>query len=104
MSRPRRARLLDYRPKLDQQSRQAKFAEERAALFEPRSLDQFDKARKWLRQFRKLSSLNRRGTSYGLKHVAEPEIGYVTNGVFIAAAIAEGFTIARADNGPNARP
>jgi len=54
-----------------------------------RSLAQFIVARRWLSQFGKLKSLNKRGSSYGLKHVAAHDIGYVTNGVFIAAAIAE---------------
>jgi hypothetical protein len=53
----------------------------------PRSLAQFMAARGWLRQFRKIKASNRRGTSYGLKHCAQDDIGYVTNGVFIAAAI-----------------
>jgi hypothetical protein len=60
-------------------------------------------ARGWLSQFAKIRALNRRGTSYGLKHWAEDDIGYVTNGVFIAAAIAEGFTVHCVEFGsPNA--
>jgi hypothetical protein len=61
--------------------------------------------RVWLRQFNKTKTLNKRsGTSYGLKHVAEEDIGYITNGVFIAAAIAEGFRVKRcSDNSPNGR-
>jgi hypothetical protein len=59
-------------------------------------------ARQWLSQFGRIKALNRRGTSCGLKHVAEHDIGYITNGAFIAAAIAEGFTVQRADDGPNA--
>jgi hypothetical protein len=66
----------------------------------PRSLAQFMAARGWLRRFSKIRALNRRGTSYGLKHCAEDDIGYVTNGVFIAAAITEGFNVRRV--GPNA--
>jgi hypothetical protein len=91
----------------------SKTPEERAAdlrlnreyIREPRSLAQFMAARGWLRQFRKIKALNRRGTSYGLKHDAEDDIGYVTNGCFIAAAIAEGFTVRRAGaygDSPNA--
>ena len=38
-----------------------------------------------------------RGDSYGIKHIAEREKNtYITNGAFIAAAIAEGFQIKRA--------
>jgi hypothetical protein len=91
----------------------AKTREERAAdllrnrdlIREPRSLAQFMAARGWLSQFGKIKALNRRGTSYGLKHCAEDDVGYATNGVFIAAAIAEGFTVRRAGaygDSPNA--
>src|SRR5664279_3385139 len=62
-------------------------------MLEPRSVDGFQKAREWLSAFTKTSRFNRRATSYGLKHVAEHTIGYVTNGMFIAAALAEGFRI-----------
>jgi hypothetical protein len=67
-------------------------------------LNSFVAARAWLRRFPRLKRVNRRrGTSYGLKHVAEREIGYLTNGVFIAAAIAEGFVVRRIKHSPNAR-
>ena len=60
-------------------------------------------ARGWLRRFKKIKTLNRGGTSYGLKHIAEDDIGYTTNGCFIAAAIAEGFAVRRTDyDSPNA--
>jgi hypothetical protein len=90
---------------------QSKSSEERAEdlrknrewIREPDSLAQFLASRAWLRQFAKLENLNRRGTSYGLKHVAEEDIGYVTNGVFIAAAIAESFHVQRVHSShPNA--
>jgi hypothetical protein len=55
-----------------------------------------------LRQFAKMKTLNQRGTSYRLKHVAEEDIGYITNGVLIAAAIAEGFRVERQEESPNA--
>jgi len=44
----------------------------------------------------------RAATSYTLKHEAQEEIGYVTNGMFIAAAIACGFEVMQAKDGPNA--
>ena len=79
------------------------FDVERLKLTEDRSLSQFMRARQWLRKFPKTKTLNRRaGSSYGLKHVAAHSIGYVTNGVFIAAAAAEGFTIERITDSPNA--
>lgn len=68
----------------------------------PGSLVDFMAARRWLSRFDKIKTLNQRGTSYGLKHVAAYDIGYTTNGVFIAAAIAEGFRVQRDGNGPNA--
>lgn len=40
--------------------------------------------------------LNPHYTSYGLKHLAEPEIDYVINGIFIAAVLAMGY---RRDDG-----
>jgi hypothetical protein len=82
---------------------EAEFLKWREDMRTPRSLAQFMAARGWLRQFSKIKALNRRGTSYGLKHCAEDDIGYLTNGVFIAAAIAEGFTVRRSQpNSPNA--
>jgi hypothetical protein len=74
----------------------------RKSIRAPDSLAQFIAARRWLRRFDKRKTLYQHGTSYGLKHVAEGTIGYVTNGVFIAAAIAEGFRVRRAGDGPNA--
>jgi hypothetical protein len=72
---------------------EAEFLKWREDMRTPRSLAQFSK----------IKALNRRGTSYGLKHCAEDDIGYLTNGVFIAAAIAEGFTVRRSQpNSPNA--
>ena len=86
-----------------QAERDAEFIRWRESIREPRSLAQFMAARGWLRQFSKTKTLNRRGSSYGLKHRAEHDIGYVTNGVFIAAALAEGFTVRLTDPGsPNA--
>jgi hypothetical protein len=45
-------------------------------------------------------TINPHHSSYGLKHVAEKEIGYITNGVFIAAMIACGYRLSV--DGPNA--
>jgi hypothetical protein len=75
----------------------------RASICEPRSLAQFMAARRWLRQFIKTKALSDKGSSYGLKHVAERDIGYLTNGVFIAAAIAEGFKVRRIRDTANAQ-
>src|SRR5262249_30734520 len=108
------ARILEQEPQLSDfgfgltdfdkthEERVARFREDRESICEPRSLAQFIVARRWLSQFTKLKSLNKGGSSYGLKHIAEHDIGYVTNGVFIAAAIAEGFSVQRIGNSPNA--
>jgi hypothetical protein len=82
--------------RLSPAEREAKFQINRAKLFEERSLRQFLSARAWLQGQGMRKTLNKRGTSYGLKHVAAHDIGYCTNGVFIAAAISAGFRIERA--------
>jgi hypothetical protein len=88
---------------LTPEERAAAMAKDRERIREPGSLAQFLAARRWLAGFAKLKSLNQRGSSYGLKHHAAHDIGYVTNGVFIAAAIAEGFRVQRIRfDGPNA--
>jgi hypothetical protein len=40
-------------------------------------------------------------SSYGLKHIVEVEIGYVTNGAFIVAAIHSGFPFRLNSGSPN---
>lgn len=55
--------------------------------------DRVETIRTWIAQFPKTKEFNKRGTSYGLKHVAEKHLGYITNGQFIAAALLEGFDI-----------
>lgn len=54
-------------------------------------IDGFNKTCKWLAKISKIKTINKSRSSYGLKHLAEKEIGYITNGVFIAAAIHCGF-------------
>jgi hypothetical protein len=81
---------------------------QRARMLEPVSLARFMRAARWLTSFPKTKTINKRGTSYGLKHhcaryLGGPEGGYTTNGVFIAAAIASGFKVERCWwNSPNA--
>jgi len=55
------------------------------------STDAFEKTVEWLKQIKKIKSLNRNSSSYGIKHFVEKDTGYITNGVFIAAAIHSGF-------------
>lgn len=40
----------------------------------------------------KRATINTTRTSYGLKHLAEPWIGYVTNGAFVAGAMIAGYS------------
>ncbi|MDR3335880.1 MAG: hypothetical protein LBT16_01630 [Treponema sp.] len=49
----------------------------------------------------KIKVINRRYSSYGLKHLLEKETGYLPNGVLIAAAIHCGFRYKVYDNSPN---
>jgi hypothetical protein len=92
--------LFDGRKRTEDEY-ETEFKRNRKIMLEPRSLEQFERARLWLRRQRKIKHMNLSRSSYGLKHIAEPDIGYVTNGIFIAAAIAEGFRIYA--DGPNAR-
>ena len=87
---------------LTPEEREAQFKVDRAKMFETRSLLQFIRARAWLQGQQKRQTTNCGGTSYGLKHVAAHYIGYVTNGIFIAAAVSVGFQIERErSNSPN---
>jgi len=94
--------VLDARRKTPKQ-RASELAKNRTKMLKPRSLEQFQLARGWLHQFAKVGKSSKLGTSDGLKHVAERDIGCVTNGMFIAAAIAEGFKIEREGDSPNPR-
>ena len=81
--------------------------EERAARLakaQERLLDSVEDCNKvcvWLSTKAKIKTVNKRHTSYGLKHIAEEEIGYVMNGVFIAAAIHLGFPYQLISDNPN---
>ena len=86
------------------EERAAKLREMRDEMLSPRSLDEFERSCDWLRRQPRTKNVNRRvGTSYGIKHEAANEVGYIRNGIFIAAAIACGFKTERMGyNGPNA--
>jgi hypothetical protein len=87
---------------------QGKPEEEQKAIFQQnrqhlltQEESSFEQARTWIRaNLEKRETVNDFSGSYGLKHLAEKEIGYITNGVFIAAMLAEGYTFQR--SGPNA--
>jgi hypothetical protein len=55
----------------------------------------------WLKRLPSIKTINRSATSYGLKHIVEREVGYITNGLFIAAAIHAGFKVAIRHDSPN---
>lgn len=90
--------------KLTPAERKAKKASDRAELLSPYGVDDFIRARKWLCDKPRTGHVNpKAGTSYGLKHLAAHTVGYVTNGAFIAAAIAEGYEVKQcAPGSPNA--
>lgn len=80
--------VYDQRRKKPEE-REKELAEGRAHLL--KSVDACNKVCQWLGQIDKIKTINDRHSSYGLKHVAEEDIGYITNGVFITAAIHCGF-------------
>jgi hypothetical protein len=93
-----------YYPRKSPAEREVLFAQERADLLSNVGVEYFIRARKWLSVQLRTKNVNRKASqSYGLKHEAEQVEGYVTNGAFIAAAIAEGFIVQRCPDGnPNA--
>jgi|SRR6267154_5524161 hypothetical protein len=89
--------------RLSPKERAEKFLKNRELMYTARSIEQFQKACDWLNRQPRTKRINpEAGTSYGLKHVAAHSAGYVTNGMFIAAAIACGFEVQRAYDSPNA--
>ncbi len=82
-------------------SKSQSFEEERKKL--AKNTDEFSKAVDWLSKQNKIKNINDRHTSYWLKHIAQHEIGYVSNGTFIAAAIYCGFEIKVSDRSPNVK-
>jgi hypothetical protein len=80
--------------------RKAQLAEDREQLRQ--SADAVEKTMGWLaKNIEKRKTFNDCANSYPLKHLAEPDIGYVTNGVFIAAAIIAGYAYRILVNSPN---
>jgi hypothetical protein len=72
-------------------------ARQRDAMSLPGALGAFEAARSWLRSYHKQKAC--RISAYNLKHDAAVDIDYVTNGIFIAAALAEGFSARRRRTG-----
>lgn len=64
----------------------------RSGLTDERSLERITAALRWLdSNVQPSRRFDRRNTSYGLKHIAEKKIGYLTNGHFIVAALLAGY-------------
>src|SRR5215813_4530319 len=82
------------------QKQSAAFIEsKRAALLD--SAEACTKICEWLAQIKKTPEPRMYAGSYFLKHVVEQEIGYVTNGAFIAAAVHCGFDFKIEPDSPN---
>lgn len=64
---------------------------------------QFEHARRFIQQrCVRIAGSNRKSGSHGFKHDAEDWAGtYISNGAFIAAALAEGYTLRRFPGSPN---
>ena len=82
--------LYEEARKLPKEQREAKLREERKTL--RKSVDAVWRTVDWLREnIQPIKTINTKHSSYGLKHVAEKDVGYITNGVFIAAAMIAGY-------------
>ena len=82
--------LYPHHARLPVPERDKFLADERSEL--RRSLDRVAATVEWLQKhIRSIKTINLNHTSYGLKHIAEKEIGYIPNGVFVAAAIIAGY-------------
>ncbi|MDT3335481.1 hypothetical protein Q4Q49_09210 [Shewanella sp. SP1S1-7] len=86
---------------LDKVQKKADFDKYQSSLLD--SSESFEKTVTWLKQIEKIKSFSTHRSSYGLKHLAEKDIGYITNGVFIAAAIHSGFKYKINPDSPNVR-
>lgn len=75
---------------LSREEQEAKFRHNRMVLRE--SVDRVEATISWLQEHvSPIKTINENRTSYGYKHLADRDIGYITNGVFIAAAIIAGY-------------
>ena len=88
--------------KWPREERQATFREMRERTLDPDYTDHFERACSWLNRQLRTKSLNKRAGSYSVKHEAEKEVGYISNGMFIAGAIACGFAVQQQADSPNA--
>lgn len=84
--------------KLSPSERMGKIDGLRAHLLDDESIAQIGKVCDWINANLEMQkTTNLRMSSYGLKHVVEKEIGYVSNGQFIVAALLCGYCIGKVD-------
>lgn len=92
-----------YEPhRLSPEEQKAKLKEGQEQLLQ--DVATFDKVVAWLSAHpeARIKTINRGRSSYGWKHVAERAIGtYVSNGIFIAAAVHLGYPYHRTFGNPN---
>jgi hypothetical protein len=80
-----------------------KFEIDRKRLEGEHAAEEFIRAFSWLEKVPKRKTFNPHNSSYGIKEAAEKWTGdYISNGVFIAAAIHAGFRVAQIPGTPNA--
>lgn len=92
--------IYDGHRRLPKEERDAIFTKNRKVLRE--SLNAVAKTIMWLQaRVAPIKTINTNQSSYRYKHLAEKDIGYITNGVFIAAAIIAGYPYKIANDGPN---
>jgi hypothetical protein len=76
--------------------------EGRAQLASPESIEEIGRAADWaIEHLAERKAVNYWRTSYGLKHLAEPDIGYVTNGQMAVALVMAGFRLRPVPGSPN---
>jgi hypothetical protein len=79
------------------------FEIERRRLEGNHAAEEFIRAVSWLEKVPRRKTFNPYSSSYGIKEAAEKWTGdYISNGVFIAAAIHAGFRVAQIPGTPNA--
>jgi hypothetical protein len=90
------------------EQRKAELIEGREAMLLPYHMGEFIRARDFLSQFTQRATINTKISSYGLKDQAEAFYrernaynSYISNGLFIAAAIHLGFKIKQVGDSPN---
>lgn len=80
-----------------------KFEIDRKRLEGDHAAEEFIRALSWLERVPKRKTFNPYNSSYGIKEAAEKwTADYISNGVFIAAAIHAGFRVAQIFGTPNA--